>query len=113
MEKKQLIVQCYGNVTSMQFTGSYNRCCTVLRVPAILRHLFCRQFGNIHVDSVLLTCVLCSHCKFTRLSIAERMLVHEEVVLLPNLLKSYHNYLILLLLLIIKHVFPDAPINTK
>ena len=76
-EEEQLIVQCYGNVTSMQFTGSYNRCCTVLRVPAILRHLFCRQFGNIHVDSVLLTCVLCSHGKFTRLSIAERMLVHD------------------------------------
>ena len=37
-EEEQLIVQGYGNVTSMQFTGSYNRCCTVLSVPAILRH---------------------------------------------------------------------------
>ena len=42
-EEEQLIVQGYGNVTSMQFTGSYNRCCTVLSVPAILRHLFCPQ----------------------------------------------------------------------
>ena len=76
-EEEQLIVQGYGNVTSMQFTGSYNRCCTVLRVPAILRHLFCRQFGNIHFDSVLLTCVQCSST-FTRLSIAERTLVHDR-----------------------------------
>ena len=51
-EEEQLIVQGYGNVTSMQFTGSYYRCYTVLRVPAILRHLFCRQFGNIHFDSL-------------------------------------------------------------
>ena len=77
-EEEQISVKGYGNVTSMQFTVSYNRCCTVPRVPAILRHLFCGQFGNIHVDSVLLTCVLCSHCKFTRLSIAERMLVHDR-----------------------------------
>ena len=77
-EEEQLSVQGYGNVTSMQFTGSYYRCCTVLRVPAILRHLFCRQFGNIHVNSVLITCVQCSHCKCTRLSIAERMLVHNR-----------------------------------
>ena len=77
-EEEQLSVQGYGNVTSMQFTGSYYRCCTVLRVPAILRHLFCRHFGNIHVDSVLITCVLGSHCKCTRLNIAERMLVHKR-----------------------------------
>ena len=55
-EEERLTVQYYGNVTSMQFTGSYYRCCTVLRVPAILRHLFCRQFGNIHFDS--LSCLL-------------------------------------------------------
>ena len=77
-EEEQLSVKCYGNVTSMPFTGSYNRCCTVLRIPAILRHLFCRQFGNIHFDSVLLTCVQCSHCKCTRLNIAERTLVHDR-----------------------------------
>ena len=77
-EEEQLSVQGYGNVTSMQFTGSHNRCCTVLRIPAILRHLLCRQFGNIHVDSVLLTCVQCSHCKFTRLIIADRMLLHDR-----------------------------------
>ena len=47
-------------------------------LAAILRHLFCRQFGNIHVDSVVITCVQCSHCKCTRLSIAERMLVHNR-----------------------------------
>ncbi len=35
-EEEQLSVQGYGNVTSMQFTGSYNRCCIVLRVPATL-----------------------------------------------------------------------------
>ena len=42
--------------------------------------LFCRQFGNIHFDLiyVLLTCVLCSHCKFTRLIIADRTLVHDR-----------------------------------
>ena len=40
-------------ITSMQFTGSYYRCYTVLTVPAILRHLFCRQFGNIHFDSLV------------------------------------------------------------
>ncbi len=39
-------------ITSMQFTGSYYRCYTVLTVPAILRHLFCRQFGNTHFDSL-------------------------------------------------------------
>ena len=39
-EEERLIVQGYGNVTSMQFIGSYYRCYTVLRVPAILRHLF-------------------------------------------------------------------------
>ena len=39
-EEKWLIVQGYGNVTSMQFTGSYYRCYTVLRVPAILRQCF-------------------------------------------------------------------------
>ena len=51
-EEEQLSVKGYGNGTSMPFTGSYNRCCTVLRIPAILRHLFCRQFGNIHFDSL-------------------------------------------------------------
>ena len=49
---KHLIVQDYGNVISMQFTGSYYRCYTVLRVPAILSHLFCRHFGNIHFYSL-------------------------------------------------------------
>ena len=39
-EEEGLIVQGYGNVTSMQFTGSYYRCYTVLRAPAILRHCF-------------------------------------------------------------------------
>ena len=33
-----------------------------------------------------------------------------EVVLLPNLLKSYHDYLIFKLLPIIKHFPPDASI---
>ena len=113
-EEEQLSVQGYGNVTSMQFTGSHNRCCTVLRIPAILRHLFCRQFGNIHVDSVLLTCVQCSHCKFTRLIIADRMLVHDRSCFATyNLPKSYHDYLIFKLLPIIKKNFPDAPIDTK
>ena len=51
-EEERLIFQGYGNVTSMQFTVSYYRCYTVLRVPAILRYLFCRQFGNIHFDSL-------------------------------------------------------------
>ena len=51
-EEEQLSVKGYGNVTSVQFTGSYNRYCTVLRIPVILRHLFCRQFGNIHFDSL-------------------------------------------------------------
>ena len=37
-EEERLIVQGYGNVTSMQFTGSCYRCYAVLRVPAILRH---------------------------------------------------------------------------
>ena len=45
-EEKRLIVQGYGNVTSMQFTGSYYRCYTVLRVPAILRQCFVDTFGN-------------------------------------------------------------------
>ena len=49
---KQLIVQYYGNVISIQFTGSYYRCYTVLKVPAILRHLFCPQFGIIRFDSL-------------------------------------------------------------
>ena len=71
-EEERLIVQGYGNVTSMQFTGSYYRCYTVLMV------MFCLQFGNIHFDSVLLTCVQCSHCKFTRLIIADRTLVHDR-----------------------------------
>ena len=39
-EEERFIVQGYGNVTSMQFTGSYYRCYTVLRAPAILRHCF-------------------------------------------------------------------------
>ena len=39
-KKSDLIVQGYGNVISMQFTGSYYRCYTVVRVPAILRHCF-------------------------------------------------------------------------
>ena len=43
-EEERLIVQGYGNVTSMQFTGSYYRCYTVLRVPAILRHCFVDSF---------------------------------------------------------------------
>ena len=56
-ERERLIVQGYGNVTSMQFTGSYYRCYTVLRVPAILRHFFCRPLeNNIHFDS--LSCLL-------------------------------------------------------
>ena len=53
-EEERLIVQGYGHVTSMQFTGSYYRCYTVLGVPAILRHLLCRlQFGNIHLTLCL------------------------------------------------------------
>ncbi len=39
-EEERLTVQYYGNVTSMQFTGSYYRCYTILRAPAILRHCF-------------------------------------------------------------------------
>ena len=39
-EEEWLIVQGYGNVTSMQFTGSYYRCYTVLRAPAILKGAF-------------------------------------------------------------------------
>ena len=39
-EEERLIVQGYGNVTSMQFTGSYYRCYTVLGATAILRHCF-------------------------------------------------------------------------
>ena len=39
-EVEQLIVQDYGNVTSVQFAGSYYHCYTVLRVLAILRHFF-------------------------------------------------------------------------
>ena len=51
-EEERLIVQGYGNVTSMQFTGSYYRCYTVLRAPAILRHCF--------VDSLeIYTLILC------------------------------------------------------
>ena len=39
-EEEGLIVQGYGNFSSMQFTGSYCRCYTILRAPAILRHCF-------------------------------------------------------------------------
>ena len=48
----QLIVEDYGNVISMRFTGSYYRCYTVLKVPAILKHLFFRLFAKIHFDSL-------------------------------------------------------------
>ena len=62
---KHLIVQDYGNVISMQFTGSYYRCYTVLRVPAILSNLFCPTFWKYTLLlSVLLTCVQCSHCTY-------------------------------------------------
>ena len=78
-EEERLIVQGYVNVTSMQFTGSYYRCYRVLRAPAILRHCFVDSLDIIiHFDSVLLTCVQCSHCKFTRLIIADRTLVHDR-----------------------------------
>ena len=74
---EQLIVQDYGNVISMQFTGSYYRCYTVLRVPAILRHLFCRQFGNVHFDSLTSWLVYIVVSVLTLLSIADRTLVHD------------------------------------
>ena len=80
-EEKRLIVQGYGNVTSMQFIGSYYRCYTVLMVPAILRQCFVDSLEIIyftHWLSVLPTCVQCSHCKFTRLIIADRTLVHNR-----------------------------------
>ena len=77
-EKERFIVQGYGNVTSMQFTGNYYRCYTVLRVPATLRHCFVDSLEIIHGDSVLITCVQCSHCKCTRLIIADRTLVHDR-----------------------------------
>ena len=59
-EEEQLIVQDYGNVTSMQFTGSYYRYYTVPRVHAILRHLFCRQFGKLIFTLTLCLADLCT-----------------------------------------------------
>ena len=81
VEEERLIVQGYGNVTSMQFTGSYYRCYIyILRAPAILRHCFVDSLEIIYTLwlSVLLTCVQCSHCKFTRLIIPDRTLVHDR-----------------------------------
>ncbi len=101
---KQLIVQYYGNVISIQFTASYYRCYTVLSVPAILRHLCCRQFGNIHFDSLSCWLVYRAVTVLNRLSIA-MTLVHDisTVILPPNLLTFYHGYLIFKSLPIIKH----------
>ena len=41
-------------VTSMQFTGSYYRCYTVLRAPAILRQCFVDslEIFILHIDSL-------------------------------------------------------------
>ena len=78
-EEERLIVQGYVNVTSMQFTRSYYRCYTVLRVPAILRHCFVDSL-EIYTLTLCLAdlCTVYSHCKFTRLIIADRTLVHAR-----------------------------------
>ena len=52
--KSSSVSKAMGMLTSMQFIGSYNRCCTVLRVPAILRHLF--FVDSLEIYTLILSC---------------------------------------------------------